>query len=630
MLRPITSWWQNLRLVAKLTAIVLAVTLTVIPATFVVISLSSQTVFLDIEAKTVAAQNARAPNAMRLFEDALKKNISDYAEWDDSYQFLNAPSPAFEDETLSPLAFGNMGVDAITYVRTDGTSVFAKAVDLKTQAPLVDESAVFKDFTSKGAFFEAAKAKQKHLTYVRTKRGIYVLYSQWLRKSDGTGDVNGYIVMANLLDPRMLSDALQSDARINMAPKGVAAERLTSETNPVVSVKEKAHVATSMGLFGQDKRLLATVEFQTPRDLMIAGREALVLLAFGLMAGLALMIGSLVWAIRAITIRRLHKLEKFVGDYRDNPTIDPTVAAGDDEIASLAQAFQQLITELNEAEHELRQSSYLQGKADSAAGMLHNVRNALAPIRVMQDKWLREESLPFRQNMVRAVEELAQDGIDPERKVALEAFLVSAARQIAIGNAGRLSEMEESKESVDQISAILSGYNFNTSGATGGDELDFLNLLRHEIKALNGRDGTNVVFDLPENMPQIVGNPMHLSQVIGNILVNADEAMIAAGIDEKRMAVRFAETTDGHIEIRLTDNGDGIAAENIPNTFKREYSTRNHKAGGIGLHWSANAMRAMGGSIALESEGLGLGATAVLVLRRAAIATPVSQDRQAA
>jgi two-component system, OmpR family, sensor kinase len=630
MIRPILNWWLKLRLVAKLTLIFLAVTLTVIPATLTLISLTSQSVFRDIENKDVTAQNARALNAMRRFEEGLGNNLGDYADWDDSYAYLDKPNTAFEESTLNPLTFANMGVDVVGYVRFDGTVVFAKAVDRNSKTVLVNESAIFSDHVSAGAFFKAAKAKSTHMAYTRTKRGIYMLNSRWLRKSDGTGDTRGFIVMANLLEPQMLSDALQSDAKINMAPSGIAAQRLKAKTNAVVSVKEDTQIATSMGLFGQNEQLLATVEFQTPRTLIIAGRESMALLVFGLLAGLTLMIGSLVWAIREISVRRLQKLEKFVGDYRNDATLDPTITKGQDEIASLGRAFEQLSRELNEAEHELRQSSYLQGKADSAAGMLHNVRNALAPIRVIQEKWLREESLPFRQNMVRAANELSQDGIDPERKAALEAFLISAARQIAMATPGRLTEMEESKESVDQISAILSGYNFNTSGATGGDALDFMKLLRHEIKTLDGREGANVVFDLPDDMPMVVGNPLHLSQVVGNILVNADEAMIAVGVSEKRLAVRFTETRDGQIEIRLTDNGDGIAAENIPATFKREYSTRSHKAGGIGLHWSANAMRAMGGSIALESDGPGLGATAVLVLRRAAVDLQQIEDRAAA
>ncbi|MDQ2879195.1 MAG: histidine kinase, partial [Pseudomonadota bacterium] len=48
--------------------------------------------------------------------------------------------------------------------------------------------------------------------------------------------------------------------------------------------------------------------------------------------------------------------------------------------------------------------------------------------------------------------------------------------------------------------------------------------------------------------------------------------------------------------------------------FQRGFSTRAHKSGGLGLHWCANSMLAMGGSLALESEGAGRGAVAVLTL----------------
>ena len=70
------------------------------------------------------------------------------------------------------------------------------------------------------------------------------------------------------------------------------------------------------------------------------------------------------------------------------------------------------------------------------------------------------------------------------------------------------------------------------------------------------------------------------------------------------------------VVIRIKDNGDGIAADCIPKVFQRGYSTREHKSGGLGMHWSANAMRAMGGSVALESEGIGRGATAIVTLPR--------------
>jgi len=51
--------------------------------------------------------------------------------------------------------------------------------------------------------------------------------------------------------------------------------------------------------------------------------------------------------------------------------------------------------------------------------------------------------------------------------------------------------------------------------------------------------------------------------------------------------------------------------------FQRGFSTREHKSGGLGLHWCANSMTAMGGTLRLESEGRGMGAVAILTLRAA-------------
>jgi two-component system, OmpR family, sensor kinase len=148
--------------------------------------------------------------------------------------------------------------------------------------------------------------------------------------------------------------------------------------------------------------------------------------------------------------------------------------------------------------------------------------------------------------------------------------------------------------------------------------------LIQQFKNLDAREGEPAKLILPHELPEIQGNRVHLVQVIDNILVNAHEAMTAAGVAEKELHISWGEgPTADLVMLRISDNGDGIAAENIPQAFQRGYSTRTHKAGGLGMHWSANAMRAMGGSIALESAGIGKGATAVLTLKRAAVQTDV-------
>jgi sensor histidine kinase regulating citrate/malate metabolism len=104
--------------------------------------------------------------------------------------------------------------------------------------------------------------------------------------------------------------------------------------------------------------------------------------------------------------------------------------------------------------------------------------------------------------------------------------------------------------------------------------------------------------------------------VIGNLLGNAVEAVAAAGQGSGCITVTIHAQGDA-VVVHLRDDGEGFDAETGATLFQRGFSTRAHKSGGLGLHWCANSMNAMGGSLRLESEGRGRGAVAVLTLKAA-------------
>jgi len=59
----------------------------------------------------------------------------------------------------------------------------------------------------------------------------------------------------------------------------------------------------------------------------------------------------------------------------------------------------------------------------------------------------------------------------------------------------------------------------------------------------------------------------------------------------------------------------GIAADNLQRVFDKGFSTKSRETNyGIGLHWCANAIGALGGRIWAASEGLGMGASMHLML----------------
>ena len=67
------------------------------------------------------------------------------------------------------------------------------------------------------------------------------------------------------------------------------------------------------------------------------------------------------------------------------------------------------------------------------------------------------------------------------------------------------------------------------------------------------------------------------------------------------------------VHVRFTDNGQGIPAEALPRLFERGFTSK-ARGSGIGLHWCANTMAAMGGRIHASSDGPGRGACVHLLL----------------
>jgi signal transduction histidine kinase len=67
------------------------------------------------------------------------------------------------------------------------------------------------------------------------------------------------------------------------------------------------------------------------------------------------------------------------------------------------------------------------------------------------------------------------------------------------------------------------------------------------------------------------------------------------------------------VEVTVTDNGEGIAPDNLTRIFSYGFTTR-QQGHGFGLHSGANAAKEMGGQLTAHSAGPGQGAVFTLVL----------------
>ena len=123
----------------------------------------------------------------------------------------------------------------------------------------------------------------------------------------------------------------------------------------------------------------------------------------------------------------------------------------------------------------------------------------------------------------------------------------------------------------------------------------------------------------------VMGDKDRLQQIVWNLLSNAIKFTPKKG----RVHV-VIKRVNSHVEICVTDTGQGIAPEFLGQVFDRfrqadATTTRRHGGLGLGLSIVKNLTELHGGTVRVESEGIGQGATFSIDLPL----QPVRQDAQA-
>jgi C4-dicarboxylate-specific signal transduction histidine kinase len=101
--------------------------------------------------------------------------------------------------------------------------------------------------------------------------------------------------------------------------------------------------------------------------------------------------------------------------------------------------------------------------------------------------------------------------------------------------------------------------------------------------------------------------------ILINLISNAKYAMDAQPAPTKVLRVKIDQPRPSRVQITVSDNGVGIAAENLTRVFEHGFTTKKN-GHGFGLHSSAIAAKELGGSLTVESAGLGQGAAFILEL----------------
>ena len=130
--------------------------------------------------------------------------------------------------------------------------------------------------------------------------------------------------------------------------------------------------------------------------------------------------------------------------------------------------------------------------------------------------------------------------------------------------------------------------------------LPLLDLIHETYSAYAEDYQQTFVYDVPKDLPNVVGNPDRTQQVLIALLDNAFKYTPEGGT-----VTLSACTEDQVVRIRVTDTGVGIPAADLPHVFDRFYKvdkSHHSKGTGLGLAIAYEIMKHLGEEMSVTSE----------------------------
>jgi signal transduction histidine kinase len=202
--------------------------------------------------------------------------------------------------------------------------------------------------------------------------------------------------------------------------------------------------------------------------------------------------------------------------------------------------------------------------------------------------------------------------LDPKGKL-LPGYLNQLVEALRVEKQGVVDELDQLTKSVDHIKEIVATQQTYAGASSILEPVQIAGLLDDALRMQLGtltRHKINVIKNYSD-IPVLSLDKHRLLLVLVNLISNAGQALSQVAQRGREMTLSADVTDNGALRIRVADNGEGIAPDNLTRMFAHGFTTR--KDGhGFGLHSCALAAMEMEGTLTAHSDGPGEGAVFTL------------------
>ena len=598
--------------------------------------------FVELERDSARTDMQRVVLAVGREQQALSAQAADWGNWQELWKFMEGRNPGFVQASLTDVSFRIAKIDYMAVIATDGRFKWSHGPYSESGRSLKLHLNGTDQFEP--AWWQALSSGQPVSGLIATDRGVLVASGAPILDGFGHGPARGLVIMGRLLnETELLRLGTQAQVVLDMRPWGEdhAADSQLQKASAVVNGR-LTESATATRIERPFSNLtgtpLLTLGISVPRTISHRGAEAVQYSTRLLGVAACIALAALLVLLGRIVLSPLARVTDHA--QRIATADDLSARLGydrRDELGTLARAFDNMVERLARSRRELIDRSFESGAADNAAGILHNLGNAMTPMSVNVAGLQQQLGAVSVDDLQRALDELRSGTPDDARRRDLQQFVQLAATELAHALRQGSAKLHSIVEQTHVMQAVLAEQRRHQRNEPVRQSVTPAELVARGLQQIAPALRERLDVELSPALAAL--GPLSLpctalGMVLQNLAQNAAESAAQAGLARTRLHFEAGLADIGGapaLRIAVSDDAGGIAAEQLPQLFHKGYSTKSQATNsGLGLHWCANTLRALGGAITAHSGGAGRGARfEVLVPLPLHAAQPQIEERAA-
>ena len=323
--------------------------------------------FARVEEREMRKHTARALNALSVDLAQLESAGSDWAPWDDTYNFIEDSNAAYVKSNLVDSAFAGLDLNLMVFVHSSGRIVFSKGYDLHSNQEIPVPASLQAHLARDSFLLNHPDIQSVKTGIVSLPEGPLLVASMPILTSEKQGPIRGTLIFGRFLDSAeiaRLAETTQLALTLHswddtQAPTDFQSARAAlSDQTPVIvrplNGQTMAGYALLKDIYGKPALILGV---ETDRDIYQQGQSSVNYVTWALVViGIGGYATVFLFLERLILFRLAHLSQDVGGIGIGSDPARRVSVAGNDELSGLAREINRMLEAIEQSQNALRES----------------------------------------------------------------------------------------------------------------------------------------------------------------------------------------------------------------------------------------------------------------------------------